>query len=271
VRKQPEHIPCPYEKWSPWNRFDPDSDDFFEDPAYEAFIEPTSAAERMELAAVQAGEQEDPILVEMREMAEDSSASSSEGSISEEGSPMAVGSDDPISLFTQAYGSRRRQEPRNASSSAQANAPSAPYPPPVRVPLPRMIRREEPRYVIPSPTRMTPRSDNASSDVSGVTQAFREMSATLPRPPILSTTVVESSLIIPPPVIAHVASSAPASTVNPIPIPVYRSGERAGWPMQGPGSPVYMDNYLTSHSPDRSLTWISMPATRTLPVRASLA
>lgn len=43
VRSEPEAIPnSPYEKWSHCNAFDPDSDEFFNDAEYEAFIDPSA-------------------------------------------------------------------------------------------------------------------------------------------------------------------------------------------------------------------------------------
>src|ERR1700722_2256669 len=38
VRTEPEPSVPPYEKWSYWNPFDPDSDEFFTNPVYAAFI-----------------------------------------------------------------------------------------------------------------------------------------------------------------------------------------------------------------------------------------
>lgn len=40
VRIEPEPEFEPYGRWSDWNRFDPDSDEFFQDAEYEAFIDP---------------------------------------------------------------------------------------------------------------------------------------------------------------------------------------------------------------------------------------
>ncbi|KAJ6619895.1 hypothetical protein B0H10DRAFT_2216451 [Mycena sp. CBHHK59/15] len=39
IRVEPEPIVCPYDKWSVYNQFDPDSDDFFKDAQLEAFID----------------------------------------------------------------------------------------------------------------------------------------------------------------------------------------------------------------------------------------
>ena len=85
VRIEPEPTVDLCEKYSSWNRFDPDSDDFFQDAEYEAFIDP--AQYQRELVAV----------AEADAAAEGSE--SSESSNSDRGSPMAVGSDDPTILI----------------------------------------------------------------------------------------------------------------------------------------------------------------------------
>jgi hypothetical protein len=95
VRSEPEPGVTPYEKWTRWNCFDPDADEFFESEhaVYEAFIDPVPHSS-------QEGEDMVVTLVE-REY----SQSSSEGSGSESGSPMAVGSDDPASMLAEVYAS----------------------------------------------------------------------------------------------------------------------------------------------------------------------
>jgi len=87
VRIEPEPTVDLCEKWSMWNRFDPDSEDFFQDAEYEAFIDPAQYQR----------EQEDLTAVVQTDAATESSESSD--SSSERGSPMAVGSDDPAILF----------------------------------------------------------------------------------------------------------------------------------------------------------------------------
>jgi len=87
VRIEPEPTVDLCEKWSMWNRFDPDSEDFFQDAEYEAFIDPAQYQR----------EQEDLSAVVQTDAATETSESSD--SSSERGSPMAVGSDDPAILF----------------------------------------------------------------------------------------------------------------------------------------------------------------------------
>lgn len=90
VRIEPEPTVDPCEKYSLWNRFDPDSDDFFQDAEYEAFIDPVQyQREQEELVAVARADAEDLA----------SSESSNSDPDSDRGSPMAVGSDDPTILI----------------------------------------------------------------------------------------------------------------------------------------------------------------------------
>ena len=88
VRIEPEPTVDPCEKYSLWNRFDPDSDDFFQDAEYEAFIDPVQYQR----------DQEELIAVAQADTATEDSESS-ESSNSDRGSPMAVGSDDPTILI----------------------------------------------------------------------------------------------------------------------------------------------------------------------------
>jgi hypothetical protein len=92
VRIEPEPTVDLCEKYSLWNRFDPDSDDFFQDAEYEAFIDPAQYQR----------EQEELVVVTRADVApEDSESSESSHSDrdSDRGSPMAVGSDDPTILI----------------------------------------------------------------------------------------------------------------------------------------------------------------------------
>jgi hypothetical protein len=82
VRVEPEPIVDTCEKWGACNRFDPDSEEFFNDAQYEAFIE------------------EDGIPQTVRAVAE---GANSEGSGNDRGSSMAVESDDSTILIADAY------------------------------------------------------------------------------------------------------------------------------------------------------------------------
>jgi hypothetical protein len=120
VRVEPEPSVSPYEKWTYWNPFDPDSEEFFEnDPVYEAFIEAPSSLEEEQREVVHIPEGSD-------------SSTSSEGSVSERGSPMAVGSDDPITMIADAYPNaafswgRAPPPPHNNSNSNTASSDNRP-------------------------------------------------------------------------------------------------------------------------------------------------
>ena len=51
VRREPEPQVDTCAKWSVWNRFDPDSDDFFQDAEYEAFIDHIPERQPVQMAA----------------------------------------------------------------------------------------------------------------------------------------------------------------------------------------------------------------------------
>jgi len=121
VHTEPEPAPpaIPFEKWTCWNAFDPDSDEFFEsaDAVYEAFLDPADVQPATDdRVGVGSGAPEperlDAIIArELAESRSDSSASS-EGTISGRGSPMAVGSDDPAGMLVDAYRAGDSFEPR---------------------------------------------------------------------------------------------------------------------------------------------------------------
>ncbi|KAF8967765.1 hypothetical protein BDZ97DRAFT_1903322 [Flammula alnicola] len=95
VRTEPEPKVDICERWTSWSHFDPDSEDFFQDAEYEAFIDPVQVArEQAELASL------------ARADGTADSSDSSDSSISDRGSPMAVGSDDPAILIADVYTNR---------------------------------------------------------------------------------------------------------------------------------------------------------------------
>lgn len=91
VRTEPEPT---IEKWGVWNKFDPDSDEFFNNAEFEAFINPGDPQYQRQ--------QEDSIVVVEVEGSSDLT-SSSEGSVSDRGSPMAVGPDDPAIMIADVF------------------------------------------------------------------------------------------------------------------------------------------------------------------------
>ncbi|PFH50257.1 hypothetical protein AMATHDRAFT_48069 [Amanita thiersii Skay4041] len=90
-----------YETWSKSNPFDPDSDEFFIDAEYEAFMDPAEYQRQQEER--QRAEEENRTSIVMQ-IDTDSGVSLSSGSplLSSRGSPMAVGADDPAVILADA-------------------------------------------------------------------------------------------------------------------------------------------------------------------------
>lgn len=95
VRTEPEPGVSPYEKWTHWNPFDPDSDEFNEQAIFEDFIDRDQMAQTTQ-------EDVDQVVDLVQQGEGSNSSSSSEGTVSEQGSPMAVGSDDPARMLAEA-------------------------------------------------------------------------------------------------------------------------------------------------------------------------
>lgn len=89
VRTEPEPSADPYEKWSRWNAFDPDSDEFFKHAQNEVFTDTDEYLRDQERLSLLGGGTGSP--------------GSSESSASDGGSPMAMGPDDPVVLMADAY------------------------------------------------------------------------------------------------------------------------------------------------------------------------
>lgn len=207
IIRQPE-APCPYEKWSHINAFDPDSDEFFESDqaVYEAFVDhmPLEHSEDEE------------------EMEEDREAVvirldlTGEGSLLDRDSPMAVGGDSLAQYIGQAY---RRQtidpeapvrvrlaahatpgevqsdapvshESVEIDSSRDVMASLDPPPQPIFATQPHNIfnhRHHEPRDELPTPTPSTPipvPGTNSSSSGEGLSLSsfyHHHISSTPPR------------------------------------------------------------------------------------------
>ncbi|KAF9224038.1 hypothetical protein BS17DRAFT_780381 [Gyrodon lividus] len=96
--REPE--PLPYQKWSYLNAFDPDSDEFFdnEHAVYEDFIDPGQDEK----------EERDMLVVRM----DNASPISTETSLSDTDSPMAVGAEDPAHLVVDDFHDLRQMEDR---------------------------------------------------------------------------------------------------------------------------------------------------------------
>ncbi|PPQ68405.1 hypothetical protein CVT26_006078 [Gymnopilus dilepis] len=115
IRTEPELKADGCQRWNPMNRFDPDSEDFFQDAEYEAFVDPAQLArEQAEMAALAAAE------------GSSDTSDSSDSAESEQGSPMAVGSDDPAILIADAY--TNRSPPFTLSEDMTVISPSTPPP-----------------------------------------------------------------------------------------------------------------------------------------------
>ncbi|KAJ3565076.1 hypothetical protein NP233_g7872 [Leucocoprinus birnbaumii] len=104
----PLDVPC--ERWSAWNQFDPDSDEFFKDAQVEHFVDgPVTVPDWV----VEGNNGEEPPQVVVLENVSDSSSSPSTASSNDQDhddslsdsndSPMAVGTDDPATLLAGAY------------------------------------------------------------------------------------------------------------------------------------------------------------------------
>ncbi|EIW79435.1 hypothetical protein CONPUDRAFT_145458 [Coniophora puteana RWD-64-598 SS2] len=100
--REPES-PCPYEKWSHINPFDPDSDEFNEHAEYEAFIGPAL------VDVITEEDERDTVVIRLTGSA-NRSPSDSDESLSDESSPMAVGSEDPAHMLAGAYRNFRRAD-----------------------------------------------------------------------------------------------------------------------------------------------------------------
>ena len=175
---------APYEKWSRWNYFDPDSDEFFDSAQREVFTDTEEYAEEQERiresVALDAGQE--------------SSTSSESSEPSDSGSPMAVGPDDPAVIIQDAYSSADWEHRFLTASAVDPvwRRPSNDRPPNDPVPYPRMI-----------PVRIPPGLRGPAAE--GTTEQARHRRTHRPR----SATV--SSIYLPP---SWIPDSAIATQVN---------------------------------------------------------
>lgn len=127
VRTEPEPQVDICERWSAWNHFDPDSEDFFQNAEYEAFIDPVPSLEAATLVGT--------------EVVSDTS-DSSDGSVSDNGSPMAVGSDDMSVLINNLRAAEAEWATRRVSApvaSPEVSPTPAFFPPAyLRAPTPTL-------------------------------------------------------------------------------------------------------------------------------------
>jgi hypothetical protein len=176
LQQGPEHHSS-YTTWSIWNAFDPDSDDFFKDAEYEAFIEPAQYSGTQVLV-----DDHMPPLLEDPE----SGSSSSDDSDSNPASPMAVGSDDPASLLA---GTREwamsSDIPAQGSSELTGATPAAAAAPPLHYSVPDQTGNRVPSTPLPVfPGR---HFRNVSADIPVDTEMPEFASSPLSSSPFVST------------------------------------------------------------------------------------
>ncbi|KAF5316227.1 hypothetical protein D9619_006258 [Psilocybe cf. subviscida] len=103
VRTEPEpNVDIAVERWSSWNHFDPDSDEFFQDAEFEAFISPD------ELRAQQS--EATPLITDRIAEMSDSSDSSDQESDTADGSENQSGGSSPTEWNSQDARSARETE-----------------------------------------------------------------------------------------------------------------------------------------------------------------
>ena len=97
VRTEPEPEVEPYSRWSIWNRFDPDSDEFFQDAEYEAFIDPVNIQRQRALVTLEPSSDSDRTA---------ESSDSGDSSDSDQASPVVPSSEIPVVLGGRLYNNR---------------------------------------------------------------------------------------------------------------------------------------------------------------------
>ncbi|TRM57919.1 hypothetical protein BD626DRAFT_574065 [Schizophyllum amplum] len=265
----PEPAVAVYEKWSPMNPFDPDSDDFFLDAEYEAFVDEEHAqppsAVRVEILPQRNAS---PI-------SSGSSSAASEDGDREDGahsSPMAIGVD-PATLLAGVYapgdwerrfllagaggappqpwlqidqharpGALRRQPLRTRSSSLSFLPSSAPSPRPVALPpvfVPSIAPDVYPRPSAPPPRDLTP--------------LFTPPPPGVVRPPVPTTSPSESAPSASATPRLYTWGYAREAPASPAPPPVVRrapveSAAPAPVSASPPSNPLTNPNARMSHS-----------------------
>ncbi|KAF9006164.1 hypothetical protein BDQ17DRAFT_1352880 [Cyathus striatus] len=116
VRTEPEPVVDRCERWSVTNPFDPDSDEFFSNAEYEAFIDPVQFAS-------QQSQGESLVVVDGP-----SDTSSSENSPTDAVSPMAIGPDDPAVLLDHSFTATEWQQLLETDSAESELLRDRPYP-----------------------------------------------------------------------------------------------------------------------------------------------
>jgi hypothetical protein len=98
VRTEPEPEVEPFSRWSAWNPFDPDSDEFFQDAEYEAFIDPVNIQrQRAPIVTLE-------VTTDSERTAE--SSDSGDSSDGDQASPVVPSSEIPVVLGGRLYNNR---------------------------------------------------------------------------------------------------------------------------------------------------------------------
>lgn len=239
VRTEPEPVlsPNPYEKWSRWGSFDPDSDEFFEsdDAVYEAFIDPADLVQGG--PAARASPESIGVLVE-REMERAYSpvdSLSSDSTVSGRESPMADGLDDPAVMVAGAYyGTQpspgRAIPPRRTSSytwtSGAIEVPRSASPPNASsTPLVELINERRVLRNLPhgSPrTYIPPRPSTQNATFVAPTPATLSEATTAEPAPIENPTPSPAPVVTPRMYSWNAYTTARGIPDSPTPAPRYR-------------------------------------------------
>lgn len=268
VREEPDpattalDLPC--ERWSIWNQFDPDSEDFFRDAQLEYFIDgPIDSPIEVD------GVDEPPHVVVLESVRDNSSSPSTASSndndnsdaLSDNDSPMAVGADDPASLLAGAYTPvdwQQRFLEAGSDPRRQGRPTRVSHRGPRRIGGSRQYTGNDPNshlrgspvsvFIPPAPYRTSTSSATASSAVSA---------SNVPRSPVSRRTVSITPINIPsePSLPSPVSPSTPT---NPAPNVIY---------------PTTTNNLVTpSPAPNttpRIYTWNRFPGVSASPTRDS--
>lgn len=122
IRTEPEILPQSCEHWTSWDHFDPDSEEFFQDAEYEAFLDPSQLASE-QLVSVHGDRLSNLGDLDVDAIYDSSESSDSGSSARNEGSPMAVGADDPAVLIADIY---TNHSARWTNGSAELVSPTDP-------------------------------------------------------------------------------------------------------------------------------------------------
>jgi len=227
--------PCPYEKWSYINAFDPDSDEFFdnEHAVYEDFVDPIDTTTHSEEDEDE-DEERDVLVVRLGTI--DASPASSLSSLSDRSSPMAVDAEDPAHLVLDDLHDLRQMEDTESGLRWEQVHPQ-----------PDSRQRD----VLPSVYRASPLSRSRGSVIprDQIDQvdpseaiAIPPPSAPIPVPIVRSprTTSIDERTPFSP--VTHIIPSPPPTTT-----PRLYSWARSQAPLS-PGSPFTNPNARTSYT-----------------------